>query len=50
MVEDVKTLLKNEKLRKEMGMNSWRYVKKEHDIKKIVKEFEKVIDQLIVGG
>ena len=50
MVEDVKTLLKNEKLRIEMGMNSWRYVRKEHDIKKIVKEFEKVIDQLIVGG
>jgi len=50
MVEDIKTLLKNEKLRKEMGMNSWRYVRKEHDIKKILKEFERVIDQLIVGG
>jgi len=50
MVKDVKTLLKNEKLRKEMGMNSWRYVKKEHDIKKILQEFEKVIDQLTVGG
>lgn len=50
MVEDTKTLLKNEKLRKEMGMNSWKYVSKEHDIKKILKEFEKVFDQLKVGG
>jgi glycosyltransferase involved in cell wall biosynthesis len=50
MVEDIKTLLKNEKLRKEMGMNSWRYVRKEHDIKKILKEYEKIIDQLKVGG
>jgi len=50
MVEDIKTLLKNEKLRKEMGMNSWRYVRREHDIKKILKEYEKVIDQLKVGG
>jgi glycosyltransferase involved in cell wall biosynthesis len=50
MVEDVKTLLKDDKLRKEMGINSRKYVEKKHDINKIVNEYEDLIESLIRGG
>ena len=46
MVEDVQTLLKNESLRKEMSMNSRRYVEKEHDIKKILNEYQGLFNRL----
>lgn len=42
MVNDVKTLLMDEKLREEMGMNGREYVEREHDIKKVVEKYAKV--------
>ena len=46
MLEDFKTLIRNDKLRKEMGSNSRNYVAKEHDAEKIVKEYEALIEKL----
>jgi glycosyltransferase involved in cell wall biosynthesis len=46
MVEDVKLLLKDDKLREEMGMNGRSYVEREHDVKVIVKEYEKLFSNL----
>ena len=50
MVEDLETLLKNEKLRKKMGRDSRKYVEKEHDVNKIVKEYERLIKDIVTGG
>jgi glycosyltransferase involved in cell wall biosynthesis len=50
MIEDVKTLIKDDKLRKEMGINSRKYVEKKHDINKIVNEYEDLIKSLNKGG
>lgn len=47
LVKDVKTLLENELLRKEMGENARRYVEKNHDITKIVKQHVEVLNQLV---
>jgi glycosyltransferase involved in cell wall biosynthesis len=47
MIKDIKTLLKNEKLRLEIGMNSRRYVEEEHNINKLVKEYEQVFEALV---
>ncbi|EMR73001.1 glycosyltransferase [Thermoplasmatales archaeon SCGC AB-539-N05] len=49
MMEDIKTLLKDDKLRKEMGINSRRYVEKEHNVKKIVNGYEYLIKSLVEG-
>lgn len=46
MIEDVKLLLKDEKLREEMGINGRKYVEREHDINKIVEEYIKVFEAL----
>jgi glycosyltransferase involved in cell wall biosynthesis len=46
MVEDVKLLLEDETLREEMGMNGRSYVEREHDVKVIVKEYEKLFSNL----
>jgi glycosyltransferase involved in cell wall biosynthesis len=46
LVKDVKTLLENEQLRKEMGENARRYVEKNHDITKIVKQHVEVLNKL----
>lgn len=43
MVEDVKILLGDYKLREEMGINGRRYVEREHDLKTIVGEYVGVI-------
>ncbi len=48
MIEDIKTLLKNKKLRMEIGINSRTYVEENHNINKLVKEYERVINNLIV--
>lgn len=50
MIKNIKTLIKNEELRKEMGKNSYDYVKKDHNIKKIVKDYELLIDSILNGG
>ncbi len=39
MAKDVKLLLEDERLRTGMGMNGKRYVKEEHDIKKVVRHY-----------
>jgi glycosyltransferase involved in cell wall biosynthesis len=46
MVRDVKTLLKYEKLREKMGMNGRIYVEREHDIKKIVKKYAEIFENV----
>ena len=46
LVEDVKALLKNEDLRKQMGENSRQYVENEHDITNIIREYLKVFEHL----
>jgi len=48
MVEDVKTLLKDEQLREEMGRDARQYVEREHDITKIINNYIKVFDR--IGG
>lgn len=47
MVIDVETLLRNKKLRKELGMNGREYVEREHDINKIVERYAKVFERLL---
>ena len=46
LAEDVKTLLKNEDLRKQMGENSRQYVENEHNITNIIREYIKVFEHL----
>jgi glycosyltransferase involved in cell wall biosynthesis len=46
LIEDVKTLLKDEILWKEMGMNGRAYVETEHDIKKVVKKYIEIFEKL----
>jgi glycosyltransferase involved in cell wall biosynthesis len=43
---DIKTLFYNDDLRKEIGMNTKKYVEENHDLKKIATEFEKLIESL----
>lgn len=46
LVEDVKTLLKDEALREEMGVNGRKYVEREHDINNIIKNYINVFEAL----
>ena len=46
MVEDVKLLLEDEKLREEMGINGRKYVEREHDMKKIVSEYVELFKKI----
>jgi glycosyltransferase involved in cell wall biosynthesis len=46
MVEDVKLLLDDNMLREEMGMNGRRYVEREHDLGKILTDYEKLFHKL----
>ena len=46
LVEDVKTLLKEEKLREEMGVNGRKYVEREHDLTNIVGEYIELFDRI----
>lgn len=46
LVEDVKTLLKNKGLRKQMGEKARQYVENEHDITNIIWEYIKVFEHL----
>ena len=47
MVEDVKSLVENEQLRKEMGENGRQYVESEHDITKIIEKYIEVFDHIL---
>ena len=47
MVEDVKLLLNDERLREEMGMNGRKYVEREHDVKHIRQKYAKVFRGLL---
>ena len=46
LVEDVKTLLKDEQLFEEMGRNARQYVEKEHDITNIIGKYIEVFDRI----
>jgi len=43
MTQDVESLIHNDKLRHEMGMNARKYVKENHDIKKITNQFVDIL-------
>ena len=45
LVKDIKTLLKDEVLRKEMGMNGRKYVEREHDIANIIEKYINVFER-----
>ena len=47
LVEDVKTLLKDEALREEMGVNGRKYVEREHDITKNIREYINVFEYVM---
>jgi len=46
LVDDVRTLLKDEYLRRHMGENGRKYVEKEHDITKIVHKYIEIFNSL----
>jgi glycosyltransferase involved in cell wall biosynthesis len=46
MVIDVKTLVRDKKLREEMGTNGRQYVEKEHDLRKIVEKYTEVFEKI----
>jgi glycosyltransferase involved in cell wall biosynthesis len=46
LIEDVKILLKDEKLREEMGVNGRKYVEREHDITPIVGEYIELFNRI----
>lgn len=46
LIEDVKTLLKNDAVRKEMGMKGRKYVEKEHDLSLIIIEYIKLFNRI----
>jgi glycosyltransferase involved in cell wall biosynthesis len=46
LIEDVKTLLEDEVLRKKMGVNGRKYVEREHDITIIVKKYIELFNQM----
>lgn len=46
VVEDIKTLLKNEALREEMSVNGRKYVEREHDITKNIREYIEVFEHV----
>ena len=47
LIGDVKTLLNDEKLREEMGMNGRKYVEREHDLTHIVRDYIKLFDRVM---
>jgi glycosyltransferase involved in cell wall biosynthesis len=49
LISDINTLLSDEKLRKTMGENARKYVEREHDVKKVVKMYIKIFNQLACG-
>jgi len=46
MLDDIKTLLNNKKLLETLGENGRKYVEREHDIKKIITYFIKILKEL----
>jgi glycosyltransferase involved in cell wall biosynthesis len=46
LLVDIKTLLENKELRSTMGKNGRRYVEENHDLMKIVNQYEKIIERL----
>ena len=47
MVQDIKTLVENDQLRAEIGANARRYIEDEHNVNKLVKEYEQVFEFLV---
>lgn len=47
LVQDVRSLSRNQQLRKEMGENARRYVEREHDIKKTIAEYLTILGNLL---
>jgi glycosyltransferase involved in cell wall biosynthesis len=47
LVDDIKTLIKNERLREEMGKNGRQYVEKEHDITQITNHYVDLFSHLL---
>lgn len=49
MVRDVRLLIDDEPLRRRMGENGRRYVEREHDVKKIAKQYMDLFERLLRG-
>lgn len=47
LVSDATTLLENEELRKTMGENARKYVQRDHDVRKTVKKYIEIFNQLL---
>lgn len=47
LVSEVNTLLQDEKLRKTMGENARKYVEREHDVRKVVKVYIEIFNELL---
>jgi len=47
MVEDVRLLIENEELRKEMGFRARRYAEREHNIEEIGKQYVNLLDYIV---
>ena len=47
LIEDIKTLVTNSQLRAEIGMNARRYIENEHNVNKLVHEYELVFEFLV---
>jgi len=47
MIGDIKTLVVNNQLRTEIGLNARRYVEDEHNVTKLIDEYEKVFEILV---
>jgi glycosyltransferase involved in cell wall biosynthesis len=48
LIDQIHILLKNESLRVKMGVEGRRYVEKEHNVSKVIDEFEKIFSKLKV--
>ena len=47
MVDDVKLLLSDDKLRQKLGQNGRRYVEQEHDLNVVVGQFAELFNQVM---
>lgn len=48
MVEDLRSLLENDSLRKQMGMNGRKYVEDNHDIDNVMKDYCRLLDAFLL--
>jgi glycosyltransferase involved in cell wall biosynthesis len=47
MIDNIKTIIENNQLRTEMGVNARRYIEEKHNVNKLVKEYEQIFEFLV---